>query len=327
MRLTPSLRSRQGLRTTKKYKKIIHLINKVLPPSNPKRRLTPRHGNACKLPGPQLPILLEVTSAAEGILTKAEQIDVPIIATILAVFSVYLTSCVSSTPTVTYGVQPEHTSFVPARIALLKCRMWPNGARYDSLPLSNLDKKTLDALCLKFDEFVLKGFQGQPYMRGLSAKAVEQVATKLKGENFIASLDQLWSHTSTKCNDCLNGPSFYTQSIAERPEWRFWLSELSRATKSADAILVPFVMYANHRKINDRGMLISELSAGIDLFLVDTNNGYLLWAGGRSAVANNKILIKGPDTKDPAPPTWDTLYDRLFIEEVWREFPGRQVYH
>ena len=251
----------------------------------------------------------------------------PILVARCLLLLIILPSCTKETSEVDFGVQPDHASFVPARIALLKCRSWPNGARYKNHPLTNYTNAEQNEVCKEFDSFVLRGFEGQPYMRGISPKAVERALKRKKGDDFIEKIDSLWAHSADDCKDCEGAPAFYTKSISDRKEWRIWLAELSRATKNADALLLPLLTYGYKRTYDDRGIKIAQKVAGISLFLVDTNSGYLLWAGGRKAEASNQTLAPDNATQDPAPPKWSQLHERLFIEEVWKEFPGRQVYH
>ena len=240
---------------------------------------------------------------------------------------VFLMACSHQSSDIGFGIQPKHASFVPARIAILKCRAWPAGARFKDLPLTNFNKKEQQNLCKKFDSFVLSGFDGQPYMRGISPKAVSNALKRQKGARFLGQLDTLWQHKEKDCEVCDNPPAFYTLSISDREKWRLWLTELSRATKNADAVLLPMVTYGFARTFDDRGIQATQKVAGISLFLIDTNSGYLLWAGGREAEASNQVLVEKKSAKKPKPPKWERLYSRLFIDDLWREFPGRQVYH
>lgn len=242
---------------------------------------------------------------------------------ILIFFLALTWGCADDVHEIEYGVQPDHSSFVPARIAVLKCRNWPAGARFKSLPLSNFTPEELKGLCKEFDQFVLKGFESQPYMRGLSPRAVERVL----GPEFLMRIDREWRHLPEDCQFCGGPPSFYAESVAVRADWRTWLGQLSRNTKNADAVLMPFLTHGFQRSWNDRGILLTERVAGITALLIDTNNGNLLWAGGRSAVASNQKLADKPTTENPSPPEWKMLHRRLFTQDVWKEFPGRQVYH
>ena len=104
------------------------------------------------------------------------------------------------------------------------------------------------------------------------------------------------------------------------------LNDLSRTVRNADATLVPAVTYVRQRRFEDRGLNIAERSAEIVLLLIDTNNGLLLWSGGRQAQISNQLMAS---TKSPATidyPPWPDLRQRLLIEALWRDFPGRQTY-
>ena len=233
-------------------------------------------------------------------------------------------ACVSTTRSTPYGVQDGYSSFVPARIATLACRSWPAGARYESLPLTNVSDQQVTAICAAFDTYVLGGFSDQPYMKGFSPKFVSQLLAESKAPNLLAQWNELWNHRGSDCNDCQTIPAFYQSSIANRPERLTWLNEFSKNVRHADAALLPFVTFAYERSYDDRGLEIAERGAGIALLLVDTNNGHLIWAGGREVSAPNKELLKVPSAKGPTLPDWQIVYGRLFAEPLWRGFPGRQ---
>ena len=162
-------------------------------------------------------------------------------------------------------------------------------------------------------------------MRGISQKAVERNLKKKLGDGFLKKIRDLWQHKASDCSGCSNPPAFYTESITNREKWREWLVQLSVTTKSADAILLPMITYAYDLKKNDRGVEINEKAAGLALMLIDTNNGYLLWSGGREAIASNHSFNE--KTNSPPVPDEELLYERLFTEDIWKDFPGRQVYN
>lgn len=238
-----------------------------------------------------------------------------------------LSGCAKEQIPIEYGIQPNHISYVPARIAVMPCRLWPDDARFAQLPLTNISKEERQSLCAAFDKFVLQGFEGQPFMRGISPRLVMKILTKLKGDEFISKLDKLWIHGDDDCQTCTTPPAFYALSIADRPEWRRWLGDLSRAVRDADAALVPFVVFGYRKAFDDRGVMVKQLVAEVAMFLIDTNSGFLLWAGGRRGEVGNQALAPNGKAQEPADPQWSLLYSRLFIEEMWKEFPGRQVYH
>lgn len=235
-------------------------------------------------------------------------------------------SCTHTPKLVPYGTPEQHSGYVPARIAVLPCRTWPNSASFVTRPLTNVTSEDLDTLCKDFSQFVIEGFKDQPYMRGFSPKSTLSLLDAADQGNLLNEFDSHWQHTDKDCQKCTNTSSFYVHSIQNRETWRLWLSSLSKAVRNADAILVPFVYYMYEKNYIDRGLLISKRAAGVSLFLIDTNNGYLLWSGGREAFANNQLLVGSNVEQKGSWPDWKQVEERLFIEEVWRDFPGRQVY-
>ena len=234
--------------------------------------------------------------------------------------------CVSVATKTPYGVQEGHLSYVPARIATLNCQIWPAGSRFQSLPLSNVDEQQQAALCTQFDAYVLKSFSDQPYMKGYSPKFVLQQLKEASVPKLPDELATIWAHRRGDCDSCQTVPAFYNASIASRLEWLTWLNKLSKNVRHADAVLLPFVTYSYERRYDDRGLAVAERGAGVTLLLVDTNNGDLLWAGGREASVPHKALAGDPRTQELPLPSWDDISARLYTEPLWSAFPGRQVY-
>ncbi len=232
-------------------------------------------------------------------------------------------ACAAPRSTIQMGMQPEYTTHVPARTAVLPCQRWPEQSRYAGLPLSNAEAEEFALLCSRIDEFILNGFKDQPYMRGFSPKAVAKLLQQAGQEGLVAKLPSLWQHQADSCGTCTNAAAYYRASIAARTPWRSWLGEFSAAARNADALLLPFVTYAYSDTINDRGLLVARRVLSMTILLIDTNNGDLIWAGGRSTQATNQRLMAAASTAAPAPPTWESACDRLLTEDIWRQFPGR----
>lgn len=233
--------------------------------------------------------------------------------------------CVHSEKNLETGVQPSHTAFVPARIAVFPCSAWPSQLTFDNLPSANVDESQLQEICSRFDRFVIQGFDEQPYMRGLTPDAVKKLLSKQDQEDLLAQWPTLWEHKPTDCINCENVGSYYQASIANRPDWQNWLTQISRAVRNADALLMPKVLYVREEKDNQRGALVSTRRAQLALLLIDTNNGNLIWFGTRNAQASDHLLADAGNSAPP-PPAWSVLYDRLFTNDLWRDFPGRQNY-
>ena len=222
-----------------------------------------------------------------------------------------------------YGIQDQAVAFIPARIAVLPCRVWPRGLNYRGLPLSNSGDEKMRELCTKTDAFIIDGFTDQPYMRGISPGVVAQLLEKNEKTNLLDSMSQTLL-SDDGCPDCNSPITYYKRAITDQKDWRIWLNTFSRAVANADAALLPFVIFSYEGRINDRGIETSYRQAGLLLFLIDTNSGKLVWAGGRQA----EIKDQGEpyESKKPDIPSWQALEQRLFVSDIWQDFPGRQNY-
>lgn len=225
----------------------------------------------------------------------------------------------------TYGIQAEHQSYVPARTAILPCRVWPEGARYKKLPLTSAKDQEIQALCAAVDEYVLDAFDNQPYMKGFTPKFVQKQLEAAGKAQAAQNLATLWAHQAGDCADCLTPPAFYDRSIPQRTAWLDWLHGISTSVRNADAVLLPFVTFAYDKRYDDRGLDVHERAAGVVLLLVDTAKGELLWAGGREAQVPAKRLRSANVTGELLPPDWQLVKERLLSEDLWREYPGRQT--
>ena len=322
-------------------------------------------------------------------------------------------ACAHRVDTVPFGVQENQASYIPARTAVLPCRHWPNGARIKGQLMSDADPQELKILCAEFDRFVLAGFQGQPYMRGLSPAVVQKLLERAAPRNadrsgtetsqreeqtpgpaaeggvktspeveaasplankaqtgqdaeqptsaalspsaeksltdpkvgqsglitelsqlpkvpaplrFIDRLDAAWVHRPEDCSECTLLPSFYAHSIADRPEWLAWLASLASATQMSDATLIPFVVNLTSTRFDDRGQKVARREATVAMLLIDTNNGALIWSGGRKAELLNRTMDPTRSDESLMMPSTEDLARRIFVEDLWKEFPGRQTY-
>ena len=247
----------------------------------------------------------------------------------LITLSLLLTHCVTSNINETpYGITPGRAGYVPARMALANCILWPDrAAKLKDMPLSNAPMAEMSELCTAFDTFVAQGFENQPFMKGLSPKFVEKMyAASGATAKFSDVIALQWQFRSTDCAICRSVQTFYNASIAPRKEWAVWLSEFAKATKGADALLLPMVVYSATSKGDDRGVINARRAASIALLLVDTNTGELIWSGGREAEISNKVFADDPRVKTMLPPPQEDLKKHLFTDAVWLGFPGRQIY-
>jgi hypothetical protein len=235
---------------------------------------------------------------------------------------IWLAACTTTEPKDRYGIQSQFSSLIPARIAVLPCRTWPQTSRYESMPMTAWTPDDQTAICNRFDEFVLDGFKNQPFMRGFSPKAVLKLLENSQQTSMLKEIEMLWRPANVDCQTCRTPMSFYQTAVASQQLWRLWLAQLSRATRNSDAVLVPFALYHKNDTYDDRGLRVARRSLAVVLLLIDTGSGNLIWSGGRESYAST---ISAPDavaTPPAAPPLGEVL-DRVFVEDVWKEFPGR----
>lgn len=236
-----------------------------------------------------------------------------------------LFACTTIEPTVGHGVQPGFEAYIPARIAVLPCRNFPENARYTGLKPKNIAEKDDITLCTQFDQKIIDGFTNQPFMKGFTPTLIKQLLEKNSATHLLNEIDQFWSVNLAECPKCTSGPSTYNQISGSSPKWRGWLNQLSKNTRYSDAVLIPFISEAVEQKKDERGVWISERYAKIELFLIDTNHGKLLWSGARAASISNQTLRESVTTEAPPFPHWNRLFGRLFTEAIWKDFPGRQM--
>lgn len=226
------------------------------------------------------------------------------------------------TPSLDYGVQPDYKSYIPARIAILECQVWPQNAYYSRFVLSNIESQTKQDICKVFDEYILKSFSNQPYMKGLSPRGVVNLLQENQKDQILKDWGALFYYDPNSCKECDNIPSFYSRTVKPRQEWQNWLLEISRHTKSSDAILIPFISHVWEKREDDRGIEIARRSLNVDLLLIDTHSGDLLWAGQNRNLSRQQKNVFSPEDVLNFP-AWEDLYSKVFSEPLWMAFPGR----
>ena len=236
-----------------------------------------------------------------------------------------LSSCTTIEAPLSHGIQPGFEAYIPARIAVLPCRTFPANARYPGLKPSNIKEKENKAICETFDQKIIEGFTNQPFMKGFTPALIQQFLEKNSATQLLPEIDQLWTINLAECSECTSGPSVYNKLSESSPKWRGWLNQFSKNTRYSDAILLPLISEAVEQKKDERGVWISERFVKIELFLIDTNHGKLLWSGSRAASVSNQTLRESVATEAPPFPHWNRLFSRLFTEAIWKDFPGRQM--
>lgn len=224
-----------------------------------------------------------------------------------------------------YGVQDGLEGYIPARIAILGCQFWPNVAFYHERGPMNVGEAVLQEVCARFDEFVLQGFDRQPYMKGLSPRFVSQ---SLAAKNLTSPqemLQKVWAQEGGPCKACVSAPHYYKSKVMMSAAWHIWLGQVSQAVRNADALLLPMVLSLEEARYQERGIAVAERSAEIIMLLIDTASGRMIWAGGRKVHLPEKRLIQDFKIPQLEPPSWSDVGQRLFVEPVWQDFPGRKT--
>ena len=243
--------------------------------------------------------------------------------------AILLHSCATPGPSPSYGIQHGLEAYVPARIAVLGCQqLSAPGSHHKGLitiDIGNIGREEIEGLCSQFDKEIIQGFGNQPYMKGFTPAYVHNLLKKANATPLLNELQSHWDTANKVCHGCRTGLQTYTATLSHQESWLNWLNRFSTCTRYSDALLLPLLTEARQQVRDNRGIWISERSAKIELFLIDTNNGKLLWAGNGSASVNNQSLRESPTTPAPPFPHWDRLKERLFTESLWRRFPGRLI--
>ena len=235
----------------------------------------------------------------------------------------------SSQTNVLEGVQPAYAAYIPARTAILPCMSWPRSLTFPALKLSNASPEEVTALCQSFDEFVLRGFDQQPFMQGMTPKLVQRLVEQAQAQNpqFIPihlAINNFWTMKSS-CYFCRSIRDFYVQGgPSDSSEWRRWLQQFSDANRHADALLAPVLIHSYSDAINDRGLIIARRTASVGLLLISTLDGNLIWAREREAQAFREKLQTDPAASSLTSPPLEALKERLLTQDLWLNFPGRK---
>src|SRR5438105_3830089 len=115
-----------------------------------------------------------------------------------------------------YGIQDVKKAYIPARTAVAPCQKWPSFASFEELHLTNFSPEEQASLCNAFDEFVLNGFDSQPYMQGISPRLVTKLLAEASPPFSIESGFEHWKRQETDCVSCRDPLKYYQTSIEPR---------------------------------------------------------------------------------------------------------------
>lgn len=239
------------------------------------------------------------------------------------VFPLCLTGCFSTDYPYQYGLQDPIDSYASARIAVLNCKQWPNSATIENSGRLNTGPTISNQLCRIFDIELLKSFKGQPFVKGKSPRSIKKLITNSESPELLENLFSEWD-TPDNCEVCNDPVQYYKYYLAEKLEWIRYINSFSTATDYSDAVLLPLVTEASEEQVNDTGIVRAKRKAKVVVFLIDTDSGKLKWAGTRTASASNSVFGNEIGDKKIVYPDWDIVYQRLFSNILWIDFPGRQ---
>lgn len=310
---------------------------------------------------------------------QAKPIRLVCVSCVISCLVYFLSSC-THTQSPSYGLKPAYKGFVPGQIAVMPCSkplVFDLGAGEDandptSPPATDSSRNRryvtqavaqpdiAETLCQELDGFVRRSFEGQPYTKGYSPKAV---VTRLQQRNQLKLGLDLCQLLSTRCrlevfldpsvpqpsNDQLKGtqnlqarqassqsraqhtsqhPDDHLRllpGLRDNPRWVSTLNAMSLQTKYSDTLLLPFVLYATSKPSFVGPTAVLARRAAVSIWLVDTNTGELIWSGYRSSQIND---LKTDDALSPEQrgKLWRKHYGQLFHEALWQDFPGRVLH-
>ncbi|MBI2601864.1 MAG: hypothetical protein HYW48_02305 [Deltaproteobacteria bacterium] len=237
----------------------------------------------------------------------------------------FLLSCTTISPTPRLGIQDAYRSYVPARTAVLPCQVWLSTSNFPAHPRSNVRDEDLKEPCRELDDYILLSFDAQPFMKGFTPKALGKFLVEAKKQSLMDVLASFFRYDPELCEDCQDIAMFYNESVKVRDEWRQWLRSFSEATHESDALLLPIFAFAWEDRENDRGLMLSKRALGVTLLLVDVETAQLIWVGGRRTTHSTQAFANATQGEFPEFPPWTKLWERILIEDLWRQYPGRII--
>ena len=238
----------------------------------------------------------------------------------------FLGGCTTTVPlknnkTDSFGLTEGQKGYVPARTAVLPCHSWPESARYSGYPKTDLSDETTQRLCTDFDDVVVKSFTNQPYVRGYSPSFVLKILKAKNKLDLIGDIGAAWTTQKDIQNLPIRGPvDYYKLAVQPNVRWREQLQELANNVKGVDAVLLPLLISGRNSRRDERGVIVYERTASVLALLINTANGELIWTGGRKASASRQHFKGQSGGKFP---DWQQVAERLFVNSLWRDYPGR----
>lgn len=268
---------------------------------------------------------------------------------ILLFFAFFLASC-QTVPNITPGIQPGFEAVNPAAIIAVPIFIMPD----PSSETSSIDFSLLETekLIPSLENKIIDSFNHQPNINGYPFSAVKKainynppkVTTNLNDKSLNSpnkspnekemSKPSVWDNLDKTMDDvtkrfssrdtktrllispnCLarkNYVEFYTYCLAGEQNWLTNLNLLSAQVLNADSALITVITDLQDKVVNKQ----YQVTGGLSVLLVDTNNGKLIWGNYKK-----ETLVNSSDKKYF--PSWDELLNKILIPDFWNGFPGR----
>jgi hypothetical protein len=235
-----------------------------------------------------------------------------------------LFSCVSTQSGISSGIQPAYRGSVFARLLFVPVHVQPNPSKKAAVDRAAVAS---DRVVVTLEKAVTTSFRNQPGVNGISPKALSDHLSAVPdvltapinildkaAERLISGTGDTRELLSRECKERNSYLDYFSSCVAPSQEWRDALVNLSKKSYNADAAL--FVAITSLEKSRRKGTY--SISMGVVAYLVDLNNGRLIW--GREA---EEILASDPSQERF--PEWQTLFARMFSDAFWVGFPGRRL--
>lgn len=225
--------------------------------------------------------------------------------------------------TIRLGIQDKFKSYIPARVSVFPCFYW---AKYKQAILKNksdFTKENADNFCEDFDKFVLKGFKNQNFMRGYTSNKVKSLLAKNNKSNYIDDIFAFWKANTKDCNNekCKTTINYYQKKIRQQEKWLSQLNLFSNATDYSDAILLPFIDFADNSIVKKKTTSNVTRKVSVSLILIDNYSGDLIWAS--TNVGTISLSVPKKDLYKTDFPKWELLKEKVFSDILWKEYPGK----
>ena len=232
----------------------------------------------------------------------------------------FLASC-SSLYSESFRSSSALDQLAPANIAVLPCLSWPTKHAFSSSGPVVYDGAQMEKACKIYDSFILSSFNGQPFMKGKTPRLVQKAMETAGKADLIGQLPNL-IEGSAPCSECEGPLSYFRTILSQDKLFNQWMLEFKKASPHSDAWLFPVIFDHLEVKDQDRGLDRAVRSTKMSLLLMRTFDGSIQWystrIGQTSAVFSNSAEFKWPD--------WSLVYEQVFTDSLWKDFPGYQIY-